>query len=182
MTVCMLTPEFVFVLCRIVVFHVHQGVRSGYSYRDSHQMLLLLLLCCSAKGSRFKVWSRKSCEVLLRVWRRNGWVVMYDNPWIPLWSRGVMTQTWLEPFYIPSFSSTCQSFPQWIFSSTGTTSIYLKVYFHLKLSWWHSPPFWLQLAQMSFSLPLLHLWCWPVLSRTSALACGLTPACYLAWM
>lgn len=98
MTVCMLTPEFVFVLCRIVVFHVHQGVRSGYSYRDSHQMLLLLLLCCSAKGSRFKVWSRKSCEVLLRVWRRNGWVVTYDNPWIPLWSRGVMTQTWLEPF------------------------------------------------------------------------------------
>lgn len=33
----------------------------------------------------------------------------------PLWSWAVMTQTWSEPFYIPSFSSTCQSFTELIF-------------------------------------------------------------------
>lgn len=91
-----------------------------------------------------------------------------------------MTQTWLEPFCIPSFSSTCQSSTELIFIpqvlplSQGLFSPQTEL---MTLAALLAPTE----ADVFFTspTPLLML---AHLSRTSALACGLTPACYLASM
>lgn len=79
-------------------------------YRDLHQMpvfcftaQLKVVILQKLVWSSFKKLKKKqpSCYLL--------------HSQDPLWSWAVTTRTWLDPFYIPSFSSTCQSFAELIF-------------------------------------------------------------------
>lgn len=87
-------------------------------------------------------------------------------------------QTWSEPFFfIPSCSSTCQSFTELIFYHR----CHNQSIFSPETSGWHFPSFWPRLGNntdvfFTFPTPPLML---ATLSGPSALAYGLIPACYL---
>lgn len=114
--VCSLPPKCIFLHLVEKQVWCTSGLHSGCLYRDSHQILLCFFGCTAPLlkvvilGLKQKlVWSSlkglKKERLSCYVWKSLD----------PLWSWAVMTQTWSEPFYIPSFSSTCQSFTELIF-------------------------------------------------------------------
>lgn len=154
-------------------FNVHQGSTvaacTGIYIKCSCVTFPVLLKVVILGLKQKLVWSSLKA---LKKKRLSGYVWKSLDP---LWSWAVMTQTWSEPFfYIPSFSSTCQSFTELIFYHRCHNQ---PVYFLPETSQWHSPSSWLRLGEntdvfFTFPAPPQML---VGLSSPSALACGLIP-------